>query len=55
MRHSSYSTTADTYTHVTPAHSAEAVQTVAALFEGRPGSSFPTPRARQASVRQMVE
>jgi integrase len=34
MRHSSYSTTADTYTHVMPAHSAEAVQTVAALFEG---------------------
>jgi integrase len=33
MRHSSYSTTADTYTHVMPAHSAEAVRTVAALFE----------------------
>jgi integrase len=26
MRHSSYTTTADTYTHVTPTHSAEAVQ-----------------------------
>ena len=33
MRHSSYSTTADTYTHVMPAHSAEAVRTVAALFQ----------------------
>jgi integrase len=33
MRHSSYSTTADTYTHVMPAHSAEAVRAVAALFE----------------------
>ena len=32
MRHSSYSTTADTYTHVMPAHSAEAVREVAALF-----------------------
>ena len=42
MRHSSYSTTADTYTHVMPAHSAEAVQAVAAPFENRPGSSFPT-------------
>jgi integrase len=37
MRHSSYSTTADTHTHVMPAHSAEAVRTVAALFE----RSFP--------------
>jgi integrase len=33
MRHSSYATTADTYTHVMPAHSAEAVRAVAALFE----------------------
>jgi integrase len=33
MRHSSYTTTADTYTHVMPAHSAEAVRTVAALFD----------------------
>jgi integrase len=33
MRHTSYSTTADTYTHVMPAHSAEAVRTVAALFQ----------------------
>jgi site-specific recombinase XerD len=33
MRHSNYSTTAGTYTHVMPAHSAEAVRTVAALFE----------------------
>jgi integrase len=33
MRHSSYSTTADTYTHVMPAHSAEAVRTVADLFQ----------------------
>jgi integrase len=49
MRHSSYSTTADTYTHVMPAHSAEAVQTVAALFE-RPSGFAPTPvRERQTS------
>jgi len=33
MRHSSYTTTANTYTHVMPAHSAEAVRTVAALFD----------------------
>jgi hypothetical protein len=32
MRHSSYTTTADTYTHVMPTHSAEAVEAVAALF-----------------------
>jgi integrase len=32
MRHSSYSTTAQTYAHVMPGHSAEAVGTVAALF-----------------------
>jgi integrase len=46
MRHSSYSTTADTYTHVMPAHSAEAVRTVAALFE-RPSRLIlpPSPRA----------
>jgi integrase len=41
MRHSSYSTTADTYTHVMPAHSAEAVQTVAALFEGSSRLALP--------------
>jgi hypothetical protein len=29
----SHSTTADTHTHVMPAHSAEAVRTVAALFD----------------------
>jgi integrase len=34
MWHSGYSITADTYTHVMPVHSAEAVQTVAALFAG---------------------
>ena len=33
MRHSSYTTTADTYTHVMPTHSAEAVEAVAALFQ----------------------
>jgi integrase len=46
MRHSSYSTTPDTYTHVMPAHSAEAVRTVAALFE-RPSRLIlpPSPRA----------
>jgi integrase len=32
MRHSSYTTTADTYTHVMPTHSAEAVRAVASLF-----------------------
>jgi integrase len=32
MRHSSYTTTADTYSHVLPAHSAEAVSRVAQLF-----------------------
>jgi integrase len=36
MRHSSYTTTADTYTHVMPTHSAEAVQAVAALFDRQP-------------------
>jgi hypothetical protein len=41
MRHSSYSTTADTYTHVMPAHSAEAVQTVAELFERPPQLALP--------------
>jgi integrase len=42
----SYSTTADTYTHVMPPHSAEAVRTVAALFE-KPSRLIlsPTPRA----------
>lgn len=44
MRHSSYSTTADTYTHVMPAHSAEAVRTVAALFE-RPSRLILPPTA----------
>jgi integrase len=42
MRHSSYSTTADTYTHVMPAHSAEAVRSVASLFE-RPSRVVLTP------------
>ena len=32
MRHSTYTTTAHTYAHVMPGHSAEAVGTVAALF-----------------------
>jgi hypothetical protein len=41
---SSYSTTADTYTHVMPAHSAEAVPTVAALFE-RPSRLLLPPTA----------
>jgi integrase len=45
MRHSSYSTTADTYTHVMPAHSAEAVRTVAALFE-RPSRLILPPSSR---------
>jgi hypothetical protein len=36
MRHSSYSTTAHTYTHVMPTHSAEAVEAVAALFHRPP-------------------
>jgi integrase len=44
MRHNSYSTTADTYTHVMPAHSAEAVRTVAALFE-RPSRLILPPTA----------
>jgi integrase len=44
MRHSSYSTTADTYTHVMPAHSAEAVRAVAALFE-RPSRLLLPPTA----------
>ena len=33
MRHASYSTTADTYSHVMPTQSAEAVAAVAALLE----------------------
>ena len=41
---SSYSTTADTYTHVMPAHSAEAVRTVAELF-GRPSQLVLPPTA----------
>ena len=41
MRHSSYSTTADTYSHVMPAHSAEAVRTVAALFDSPSGLILP--------------
>ena len=41
MRHSSYSTTADPYTHVMPAHSAEAVRTVAALVERPPLLALP--------------
>jgi integrase len=41
MRHSSYSTTADIYTHVMPVHSAEAVQMVAALFENPPQLALP--------------
>jgi integrase len=36
MRHSSYTTTADTYSHVLPSHSAEAVSRVAALFRQLP-------------------
>jgi hypothetical protein len=47
MRHSSYSTTADTYTHVMPAHSAEAVRTVAALFEGSSRLALPPTTAPQ--------
>jgi hypothetical protein len=42
MRHSSYTTTADTYTHVMPTHSAEAVGAVAALF-GMPPARLPAP------------
>jgi integrase len=34
MRHSDYRTTADTYTHVMPSQSAQAVNSVAALFRG---------------------
>jgi integrase len=41
MQHSSYSTTADPYTHVMPAHSAEAVRTVAALVERPPLLALP--------------
>jgi hypothetical protein len=41
MRHSSYSTTADTYTHVMPAQNTEAVRTVAALFEKPPQLVLP--------------
>jgi len=40
MRHSSYTTTADTYTHVMPIHSAEAVGAVATLF-GMPPAQLP--------------
>jgi integrase len=36
MRHSSYTTTADTYSHVMPSHSAEAVARVASLFRQPP-------------------
>jgi hypothetical protein len=50
MRHSSYSTTADTYRHVMPAQSADAVRAVAALFERRPGSSFPHPESVRRGV-----
>jgi hypothetical protein len=39
MRHSTYTTTAQTYAHVMPGHSAEAVGTVAALF--RPAAALP--------------
>ena len=38
MRHSSYATTADTYSHVMPSHSAEAVARVASLFRQPPPS-----------------
>jgi integrase len=37
MRHSTYTTTAHTYAHVMPGHSAEAVNTVAALFRPTTG------------------
>ena len=47
MRHSSYTTTADTYTHVMPTHSAEAVRTVAALF------GMPAPNS--AVLREQME
>jgi len=40
MRHSSYATTADTYSHVMPSHSAEAVTQVAELFRQMP-RAFP--------------
>jgi integrase len=38
MRHSSYATTADTYSHVMPSQSAEAVARVASLFRQTPKS-----------------
>jgi integrase len=47
MRHSSYTTTADTYTHVMPTHSAEAVRTVAELFERPSRLVAPRPEMRQ--------
>ena len=53
MRHSSYSTTADTYTHVMPAHSAEAVRTVAALFE-RPSRLILPPTAGPQRRRERL-
>jgi integrase len=46
MRHSTYTTTAQTYAHVMPGHSAEAVGTVAALF--RPAAAL-TDHARSES------
>jgi integrase len=38
MRHSDYRTTADTYTHVMPSQSAQAVNSVAALFRRMPAT-----------------
>jgi len=38
MRHSDYRTTADTYTHVMPSQSAQAVNSVAALFRSLPAA-----------------
>jgi len=47
MRHSSYTTTANTYTHVMPAHSAEAVRTVATLFDRPPPQLTPGEEGRR--------
>jgi hypothetical protein len=54
MRHSSYTTTADTYTHVMPAHSAEAVRTVAAPFERPSRLLFPPPPEPQTRRERLV-
>jgi integrase len=54
MRHSSYSTTADTYTHVMPAQAPRRSGPWPRCSRGAPGSSFRPPREPQRRRERLV-